>query len=87
MKTKKLVKKLQFKKETVSNLDSGQMNGVIGGRPWTDTCTAVCSKVTWCTCFTTCDTVNPTICTNPNYCTPTGNYCPSDTCTVGQYCE
>jgi hypothetical protein len=54
MKTPKINKKLNLKKVTVSNLDSTQMNDVRGGLPQTVTCTEVCSKYTWCTCFSTC---------------------------------
>ena len=80
MKPKKIARKLSLKKETISNLNNGQMNGVRGGLPPSVTCTEVCSKVTWCTCFGTCDT-SPIVCTNPNYCYNTGNYCPTDGCT------
>lgn len=36
MKTRKLNKKLELKKTTVSDLNSNQMNAVKGGLTWTD---------------------------------------------------
>lgn len=54
MKTPKVNKKLHLNKVTVSNLDPEQMSAVHGGLPQTVTCTEVCSKATWCTCYSTC---------------------------------
>lgn len=77
MKTKPLSKKLQFKKETVSNLNSSNMNRILGGVEWTVSCGCFDSFDSWCTCFGTCDT-NPLVCTKPEYCNPTHYFnCPA----------
>lgn len=71
MKAKKLEKKLQLNKETVTNLDNGQMKGAKGGTDTDRTCDACDSFVSceWSLC-PICDSIPDTQCCDTYFTCP-----------------